>query len=82
MSWHSRLRPIRLAPQPAGASWATSSSPTRRRRKPLENHVSHLAVHGFLHLLGYGHDSEEEAEEIEGLERAILFTLGIPDPFA
>jgi probable rRNA maturation factor len=82
------------APDPAGAAirrrflgdvviaYETTAREAAAQRKPLENHVSHLAVHGFLHLLGYGHDSEEEAEEMEGLERAILFTLGIPDPFA
>jgi probable rRNA maturation factor len=39
-------------------------------------------VHGFLHLLGYDHIEEEDAEEMEGLETEILATLGIADPYA
>lgn len=50
--------------------------------KPFANHLSHLTVHGFLHLVGYDHENEEEAEEMEQLERDILATLGIPDPYA
>lgn len=50
--------------------------------KPLENHLTHLVVHGFLHLLGYDHETDEEAEEMEGKEREILHALAIPDPYA
>jgi len=50
--------------------------------KPLENHLSHLVVHGVLHLLGYDHEDEEEAETMESRERQILAKLGIPDPYA
>lgn len=49
---------------------------------PPETHVSHLIVHGLLHLLGYDHISEEEAEIMEDLERRILEKLGIGDPYA
>jgi probable rRNA maturation factor len=63
-------------------AYETAAREATAQRKPLKNHVSHLAVHGFLHLLGYDHDCEGEAEEMEDLERAILATLGIPDPFA
>jgi probable rRNA maturation factor len=49
--------------------------------KPLLHHVSHLIVHGTLHLLGYDHDSEEAADAMEQRERNILATLGIPDPY-
>jgi probable rRNA maturation factor len=51
-------------------------------RKPFDHHLSHLAVHGFLHLIGYDHESEDEAEAMEALEREILAQLGIPDPYA
>ncbi len=50
--------------------------------KPIENHLSHLVVHGVLHLLGYDHEDEDEAEMMEARERRILAQLGIPDPYA
>lgn len=50
--------------------------------KPFDHHLSHLIVHGFLHLLGYDHLSETQAEEMEGLERKALERLAIPDPYA
>jgi probable rRNA maturation factor len=39
-------------------------------------------VHGFLHLLGYDHETDEEAEEMERREREILHAIAIPDPYA
>ena len=50
--------------------------------KPLAHHLMHLTAHGVLHLLGYNHESDTDAEEMEGLERAILANLGVPDPYA
>jgi probable rRNA maturation factor len=49
--------------------------------KPLAHHLAHLAVHGFLHLLGYDHESEADADAMEQLERTILARLGVPDPY-
>ena len=49
--------------------------------KSLTNHLSHLVVHGVLHLLGYDHIEDDEAEEMESLERSILGALGVPDPY-
>jgi len=49
--------------------------------KPLKNHLQHLVAHGVLHLLGYDHVSDAQAEEMENLERAVLAGLGIPDPY-
>jgi probable rRNA maturation factor len=51
-------------------------------QKPFDHHLSHLAVHGFLHLLGWDHENDDDAEEMEILEREILSLLGIPDPYA
>ena len=51
-------------------------------QKPFDHHLSHLAVHGFLHLIGYDHEKDGEAEAMETLEREILAQLGIPDPYA
>lgn len=50
--------------------------------KPFASHLAHLIVHGFLHLVGYDHEGEEDAEEMEGAERRILARLAIPDPYA
>ena len=49
--------------------------------KPFDHHLGHLAVHGFLHLIGYDHETDAEADEMEDLERQILAQLGIPDPY-
>lgn len=49
--------------------------------KPLTDHLSHLAVHGVLHLLGYDHDVAGEADRMERLEAAVLAGLGIADPY-
>lgn len=49
--------------------------------RPLADHTCHLIVHAVLHLLGYDHGTLEDAELMEGLETAILATLGIPDPY-
>ena len=50
--------------------------------KPLAHHLQHLVAHGVLHLLGYDHETDDQADEMEGLERAVLAGLGIPDPYA
>ncbi|MDO9474924.1 MAG: rRNA maturation RNase YbeY [Caulobacter sp.] len=50
--------------------------------KPLAHHLQHLVAHGVLHLLGYDHLTEAEAEAMEALERQILAGLGVPDPYA
>jgi len=50
--------------------------------KPLAHHLQHLVAHGVLHLLGYDHLIDDEAEEMEALERRILAGLDIPDPYA
>lgn len=50
--------------------------------KPFDHHLTHLVVHGTLHLLGYGHENEADAEEMEAAERRILARLAIADPYA
>lgn len=50
--------------------------------KSLADHVSHLTVHGVLHLLGYDHETESQANAMEALETEILRGLGIADPYA
>ncbi|MCL2886641.1 MAG: rRNA maturation RNase YbeY [Betaproteobacteria bacterium] len=51
------------------------------QNKPLAAHYAHLTVHGMLHLQGWDHDSEEDAEAMEDAEREILAALGYPDPY-
>jgi probable rRNA maturation factor len=53
----------------------------REQGKAFADHFRHLVVHGILHLLGWDHQSEDEAAEMEGLETAILANLGVPDPY-
>jgi probable rRNA maturation factor len=50
--------------------------------KPLEHHLTHLIIHGLLHLLGYDHKTDAEAEEMEAAERRALARLAISDPYA
>ena len=49
---------------------------------PLADHYRHLVTHGFLHLIGYDHETDEEAGRMEALETRILARLGVPDPYA
>ncbi|ALN58963.1 MULTISPECIES: rRNA maturation RNase YbeY [Lysobacter] len=53
----------------------------REQKKALNHHYAHLTVHGVLHLLGWDHEDEREAECMEQLEREILATLGVADPY-
>ena len=50
--------------------------------RPFEAHLSHLVIHGFLHLVGYDHIEAEDAAVMEPLEAKILASLGWPDPYA
>ncbi len=63
-------------------AFETTAREAEAEGKPLANHLSHLAVHGFLHLIGYDHGEDAQAEEMESLERKILRALGVPDPYA
>src|SRR6185369_12676862 len=51
------------------------------QNKPLAAHYAHLTVHGMLHLQGWDHDNDEDAEAMENEEREILAALGYPDPY-
>ena len=63
-------------------AYETTRKEADDEQKPLDHHLSHLAVHGFLHLIGYDHENDGDAEAMETLEQQILAQLGIPDPYA
>jgi probable rRNA maturation factor len=63
-------------------AYETTHKEARDERLVLADHVSHLVVHGVLHLLGFDHEQDEEAEQMEDLERTALASLGIADPYA
>ena len=60
----------------------TTAREAETEDKPFAHHLSHLAAHGFLHLMGYDHEKDGDAETMEQLERVILARLGMPDPYA
>jgi probable rRNA maturation factor len=62
-------------------AYETIAREARRKRKPFAHHLAHLAVHGFLHLVGYDHEDGQGALVMEDAERAILRQLAIPDPY-
>jgi probable rRNA maturation factor len=62
-------------------AFETASQEASEAGKPLRDHVAHLLVHGFLHLIGHDHIETAEAVTMEALERAILGRLGIADTF-
>lgn len=71
-------------PEPLGdiaIAWETCTREAQEQGKPMADHVSHLLVHGILHLLGYDHIDEEDAELMEAIETRILADMGIADPY-
>jgi len=63
-------------------AYETVAREAREAGKPFDHHAAHLLVHGFLHLLGYGHETDADATVMEAREVRILETLDIPDPYA
>jgi probable rRNA maturation factor len=72
---HAPLGDIALA-------FETVCAEAESEKKPVDHHALHLVVHGVLHLLGYTHDGEAAAVDMELAERAILIDLGVPNPYA
>jgi probable rRNA maturation factor len=62
-------------------AYQTIKREARHQDKPFNDHLTHLAVHGFLHLVGYDHQSEAQAHRMENAERSILRGLAVPDPY-
>ena len=94
--WRQQAKPTNVLSFPAPSSgnmqpkllgdiviaYETTAREAETDHKPFEHHLSHLTVHGFLHLLGYDHELDDEAETMERLEREILARLDIADPYA
>lgn len=63
-------------------AFETVAREAREEGKPFTDHLAHLVLHGFLHLVGHDHETDMEAEHMEAAERRILAALAIPDPYA
>lgn len=77
-----------VAPDPAdpelgdiAIAYETCEREAAAAGKPFADHVTHLIVHGTLHLLGYDHERDADATLMEGLESQILGKMGLPDPY-
>ena len=62
-------------------AWETCAHEAAGAGRPMADHVTHLVVHGILHLLGYDHVRDGDATLMEGLEVRILAELGLPNPY-
>jgi len=96
--WRGKDKPTNVLSFPAGPAFPGGVQPpilgdivlaretilreADEQAKPFEDHLCHLIVHGFLHLLGYDHETDDEAEAMEAMERQILEGLAIADPYA
>jgi probable rRNA maturation factor len=90
--WRGRPEPTNVLSFPAAGggetlgdiaiAYETTAREAEAEAKPFADHLAHLAVHGFLHLLGYDHQSDAEAAAMERLEVEILALLNVPDPYA
>jgi probable rRNA maturation factor len=79
-----QMRRTRGAPRLLGdivIAYETTEREARAGDKPFTHHLAHLAVHGFLHLAGYDHAADDEADAMEKLEVAILAELDVPNPY-
>ena len=84
LSFPRRRRATRL-PRLLGdiaIAYETTAREAEDEEKPFADHLAHLAVHGYLHLLGYDHESDDEAETMERLEATILARIDVADPYA
>jgi probable rRNA maturation factor len=62
-------------------AYETCAREAQAEGKPFRDHLAHLAVHGFLHLLGYDHITDAQANVMENLEISVLRQMKVPDPY-
>ncbi len=62
-------------------AWETCAAEADQAGKPMADHVTHLIVHGTLHLLGFDHERDADAVLMEGIEVEVLGKLGLSDPY-
>src|SRR5437660_6746773 len=89
--WRGRPEPTNVLSFPAAGrtgtlgdlaiAYETAAREAEAEGKPFADHLAHLAVHGFLHLAGYDHEADTEAEAMEQLEIAVLARLKVPNPY-
>ncbi len=92
--WRGQDKPTNVLSFPSGAAigealslgdiaiaYETMAHEATQEGKSLAAHFLHLTVHGLLHLLGYDHETDDEAERMEEIERRILADLGVDDPY-
>ncbi len=92
-TWRGIDKPTNVLSFPAGESAGahlgdiaiaceTVALEAARENKTFLDHLAHLSIHGYLHLIGFDHETDREAERMEQLETRILADLGIADPYA
>jgi probable rRNA maturation factor len=84
LSFPSADMPVPGQPRHLGdlvLAYETCAAEAEQQGKSLADHLSHLTVHGVLHLLGRDHDDDGDAEAMEAEERAVLASLGVADPY-
>ncbi len=62
-------------------AYGVCAAEAAQQGKSLADHLQHLVAHGVLHLVGYDHENDADAADMEGLERAVLAGLGVADPY-
>lgn len=62
-------------------AYETLARECREEKRAFLHHLAHLSVHGFLHLIGYDHQTDSEADAMEGLESRIMTDMNLPDPY-
>ena len=94
-TWRGKDAPTNVLSFPAGEgvgepgllgdvvlAYETTLKEARAQDIALRDHIAHLVVHGVLHLIGFDHMRDEQADRMEAVERVALTSLGIADPYA